>query len=320
VSGASPDMETRPEGPVSTSRYGVPTGIRPTEVPPRLDEVSRTDRMKNRLFKGVLLFSLAIGFVTLITLLVDVAVDGLGHLDWDFVTSFPSSLPDRAGIQSPIVGTVLLMALVALFAVPVGVGAALYLEEYADKERWYNRAIEVNIQNLAAVPSIVYGILGLAFLVRGLDLGRVLLAGALTLTLLVLPIVIIASREAIRAVPDSIREGALALGATRWQMIRRQVLPAATPGIATGSILALSRAIGETAPLILIGAIVFVPFNPDGLFSDFTALPIQIFNWTTRPQEEFKLLAAAAIIVLLALLLTMNAFAIWLRNRYQSRW
>jgi phosphate transport system permease protein len=166
----------------------------------------------------------------------------------------------------------------------------------------------------------VYGILGLAFLVRGLDLGRVLLAGALTLSLLVLPIVIIASREAIRAVPDSIREGALALGATRWQMIRRQVLPAAVPGIATGSILALSRAIGETAPLILIGAIVFVPFNPDGLMSDFTALPIQIFNWTTRPQEEFKLLAAAGIIVLLGLLLTMNAFAIWLRNRYQRKW
>ena len=172
------------------------------------------------------------------------------------------------------------MVLVALFAIPVGVGAAIYLEEYADKDRWYNRAIEVNIQNLAAVPSIVYGILGLAFLVRGLDLGRVLLAGALTLTLLVLPIVIIASREAIRAVPDSIREGALALGATRWQMIRRQVLPAAMPGIATGSILALSRAIGETAPLILIGALTFVPFNPDGLSSPFTALPIQIFNWT----------------------------------------
>jgi phosphate transport system permease protein len=215
---------------------------------------------------------------------------------------------------------VFLMILTALFSIPVGVGAAIYLEEYADKERWYNRAIEINIQNLAAVPSIVYGILGLAFLVRGLDLGRVLLAGALTLTLLVLPIVIIAAREAIRAVPTGIREGALALGATRWQMVRRQILPAAVPGIATGSILALSRAIGETAPLILIGAIVFVPFNPDGLTSAFTALPIQIFNWTTRPQEEFKLLAAAAIIVLLVLLLTMNAFAIWLRNRYQRRW
>ena len=278
------------------------------------------DRVKGALFKATLIFSILIGFATLIALLVDVAGDGLGHLDWDFVSSFPSSLPSRAGIQSPIVGTVLLMVLVALITVPIGVGAAIHLEEYADKQRWYNRAIEVNIQNLAGVPSIVYGILGLAFLVRGLDLGRVLLAGALTLSLLVLPIVIISSREAIRAVPAGIREGALALGATPWQMIQRQILPAAIPGIATGSILALSRAIGETAPLILIGAIVFVPFNPDGLMSEFTALPIQIFNWTTRPQDEFKLLAAAAIIVLLGLLLTMNAFAIWLRNRYQRKW
>jgi phosphate transport system permease protein len=281
---------------------------------------SRQDRVKGRLFQGVLIFSLLIGFVTLMVLLVDVAGDGLGRLSWDFVTSFPSSLPARAGIESPIVGTIYLMVLVALITVPVGVGAALYLEEYADQTRWYNRAIELNIQNLAAVPSIVYGILGLAFLVRGLGLGRVLLAGALTLSLLVLPIVIIAAREAIRSVPPSIREGALALGATRWQTIWRQVLPAAVPGIATGSILALSRAIGETAPLILIGAIVFVPFNPTSLSDPFTALPIQIFNWTTRPQEEFKLLAAAAILVLLALLLTMNAFAIWLRNKYQRRW
>jgi phosphate transport system permease protein len=281
---------------------------------------SRRDRVSGTAFKAVLLFSLLIGFVTLIVLLITVASDGLGKLSWDFITSFPSSLPSRAGIQSPIVGTIYLMILVALITIPIGVGAALYLEEYADRERWYNRAIELNIQNLAAVPSIVYGILGLAFLVRGLDLGRVLLAGALTLSLLVLPIVIIASREAIRAVPPSIREGALALGATRWQMIWRQVLPAAIPGIATGSILALSRAIGETAPLILIGAIVFVPFNPSGLMDQFTALPIQIFNWTTRPQEDFKLLAAAAILVLLGLLLTMNAFAIWLRNKYQRRW
>ncbi len=282
---------------------------------------SQKDRVAGALFKGVLIFSLLIGFVTLIILLVTVASDGLGKLSWDFVTSFPSSLPGRAGIQSPLVGTIYLMVLVAMITVPIGVGAALYLEEYADRRRWYNRAIELNIQNLAAVPSIVYGILGLAFLVRGpIGLGRALLAGALTLSLLVLPIVIIASREAIRAVPPSIREGSLALGATRWQMIWRQVLPAAIPGIATGSILALSRAIGETAPLILIGAIVFVPFNPSGLTDQFTALPIQIFNWTTRPQEEFKLLAAAAILVLLALLLTMNAFAIWLRNKYQRRW
>jgi phosphate transport system permease protein len=285
-----------------------------------VSEPSSKDRVKGAIFHSALLFSLAIGFVTLTLLMVDVIRDGIGHLDWDFVTSFPSSLPGRAGIESPIVGTICLMLIVAAVTIPVGVGAAIYLEEYADKERWYNRVIQINIQNLAAVPSIVYGILGLAFLVRGLSLGRVLLAGGLTLSLLVLPIVIIAAREAIRAVPMGIRKGALALGATRWQMIRRQVLPAAVPGIATGSILALSRAIGETAPLILIGAIVFVPFNPDGLMSEFTALPIQIFNWTTRPQEEFKLLAAAGIIVLLALLLTMNAFAIWIRNRYQRKW
>ncbi len=299
---------------------GAPLGIDTGGGGGGLVDTSRNNRVKSALFKGALLFSLGIGFVTLIALLVNVASDGLSRLSWDFITSFPSSIPSHAGIQSPIVGTIYLMGLVALFAIPVGVGAAIYLEEYADRDRWYNRAIEVNIQNLAAVPSIVYGILGLAFLVRGLALGRVLLAGALILTLLVLPIVIISAREAIRAVPASIREGALALGATRWQMIRRQVLPAAVPGIATGSILALSRAIGETAPLILIGALTFVPFNPDGLSSPFTALPIQIFNWTTRPQDEFKLLAAAAIIVLLVLLLTMNAFAIWIRNRYQRKW
>jgi phosphate transport system permease protein len=307
---------------MSLGRFGYqPAGAVPADGGRRfVGGTSNRDRVKGTLFKSVLLFSLLIGFATLIVLLITVASDGLGHLSWDFITSFPSSLPSRAGIQSPLVGTIYLMLLVALITIPIGVGAALYLEEYADRRRWYNRAIELNIQNLAAVPSIVYGILGLAFLVRGLDLGRVLLAGALTLSLLVLPIVIIASREAIRAVPPSIREGSLALGATRWQTIWRQVLPAAIPGIATGSILALSRAIGETAPLILIGAIVFVPFNPSGLTDQFTALPIQIFNWTTRPQTEFKLLAAAAILVLLALLLTMNAFAIWLRNKYQRRW
>jgi phosphate transport system permease protein len=203
--------------------------------------------------------------------------------------------------------------------VPLGVGTALYLEEYANRERWYNRLLEVNIQNLAAVPSIVYGILGLAFLVRGIGLGRVLLAGALILTLLVLPTVIVASREAIRAVPDSIRQGAYALGATQWQVIYRQVLPASIPGIATGSILALARAIGETAPLLLVGALTFVSFDPTVL-GPYTALPIQIYQWIARPQEEFRLLAAAGIIVLLAILLTMNAFAIWLRNRYQKRW
>jgi phosphate transport system permease protein len=207
--------------------------------------------------------------------------------------------------------------------VPLGVGAALYLEEYASKQRWWNRLIEVNIQNLAAVPSIVYGILGLAFIVRGpLDLGFMLFAGSLTLTLLVLPTVIIASREAIRAVPPSIREGSLALGATQWQTIRHQVLPAAIPGILTGVILAISRAIGEAAPLLLLGAATFVTFDPQPFNADtgWTALPVQIFQLAVRPQEEIREVAAAGIIVMLAVLLLMNSFAIWLRNRYEQKW
>jgi phosphate transport system permease protein len=274
---------------------------------------------KGLLFKGFLFFSLLIGFVTLGVLLVDVFQDGIGQVGSRLLTESPSSSPEFAGARPAILATIYMMGLLILIAVPIGVGTAIHLEEYANKERWYNRVLEINIQNLAAVPSIVYGILGLAFLVRGIGLGRVLLAGAMILTLLVLPTIIIASREAIRAVPNSIRQGGLALGATQWQVIWRQVLPAAAPGMATGSILALSRAIGETAPLILIGAVTFVSFNPT-LLGPFTALPIQIYQWVRLPQPEFKLLAAGAIIVLLAILLTMNAFAIWLRNRYQKRW
>ena len=282
---------------------------------------NRGDLVREALFKSVLIFSLALGIVSLIALLVDVFVEGLPRLDLGLITGMPSSLPVKAGAQSAIVGTLWVISLTALICVPIGVGAAIYLEEYADKERWWNKLIEVNIQNLAAVPSIVYGILGLAFLVRGpLSLGRAVIAGSLTLALLVLPTVIIAAREALRAVPSSIREGSLALGATEWQTIRRQTLPAAIPGVATGVILALSRAIGETAPLIMIGAVTFVTFNPSGITDKFTVLPIQIFNWTSRPQEEFHVLAAAAIVVLLALLLTMNSVAIWLRNRYERKW
>jgi phosphate transport system permease protein len=203
--------------------------------------------------------------------------------------------------------------------VPIGVGTAIYLEEYANKERWYNRLLEINIMNLAAVPSIVYGILGLAFLVRGLNLGRVLLAGAMILTLLVLPTVIIASREALRAVPNSIRQGAFALGATPWQVVWRQVLPAALPGIATGSILALSRALGETAPLIMIGALTYIAFDPT-LLGPFTALPVQIYDWISQSQQEYTLRAAGGIIVLLVILLALNSVAILVRNRYQKRW
>ena len=279
------------------------------------------DRIQGRLFQFAMFFSLAIGIVSLVTLLVQVFVKGSSRLNADLINNMPSSNPDTAGIQSALFGTLWVMGVVAVTCIPIGVGAAVYLEEYANKERWYNRLIELNIQNLAAVPSIVYGILGLAFLVRGFaDLGFTVLAGGLTLSLLVLPIVIISAREAIRAVPDSIRQGSLALGATQWQTIRRQVLPAAIPGIATGTILALSRAIGEAAPLVLLGALTFITFNPEGLDSSFTVLPIQIFNWISRPQEEFKVVAAAAIIVLLLILIAMNAAAIYLRNRYQRKW
>jgi phosphate transport system permease protein len=277
------------------------------------------EKVRGRLFYFLLLVSVAVGFVVLGTLLADVFQKGVPYVDGVLLTNPNSSLPERAGARPAILGTVYMMGLLLLMAVPLGVGTALYLEEYADRNRWYNRLLEINIQNLAAVPSIVYGILGLAFLVRGIGLGRVLLAGALILTLLGLPTVIVASREAIRAVPDSIRQGAYALGATQWQVIYRQVLPASIPGIATGSILALARAIGETAPLLLVGALTFVSFDPTVL-GPFTALPVQIYQWIARPQEEFRLLAAAGIIVLLAILLTMNAFAIWLRNRYQQRW
>ena len=280
----------------------------------------RRGSWRGHLFRAFLLLSLAVAFLTLGTLLVDVARKGIGFVDPLLLSNPPSTNPDIAGAGPAIRATLYLGLLLILFTVPIGVGTAIYLEEYANRERWYNRLLELNIQNLAAVPSIVYGILGLAFLVRGIGLGRILLAGALILTLLVLPTIIIAAREAIRAVPDSIRQGAYALGATQWQVIWRQVLPASIPGIATGSILALSRAIGETAPLLLIGALQYVAFNP-GIFSAFTALPVQIYIWIRLPNEEFRVgLAAAAIIVLLAMLLSMNALAIWLRNKYQRKW
>jgi phosphate transport system permease protein len=272
-----------------------------------------------RLFYAFLLLSLLIGFATLGALLVQVFVDGYKWVDLVLFFEPPSADPQIAGAEPAILATIFLGLLLLAFTVPLGVGTAIYLEEYANRERWYNRLLEVNIQNLAAVPSIVYGILGLAFLVRGIGLGRVLLAGAMILTLLVLPTVIIAAREAIRAVPDSIRQGAYALGATKWQVVWRQVLPGATPGIATGSILALSRGLGETAPLLLVGALTYVSFNPT-ILGEFTALPVQIYQWVARPQDEFRVLAASGIIVLLGILLTLNAFAIWLRNRYERRW
>jgi phosphate transport system permease protein len=272
---------------------------------------------------GFLMFmAVGIAFLGLGVIVYDFAHDGIPVMSWDFLTRFPSRvLPERSGIESAIYGTVYLMIICAALVVPIGTATAIYLEEYADRDRWYNRFIEVNIQNLAAVPSVVYGILGLAFIVRGpLSLGNVLLAGGITLSLLVLPVVIIVAREAIRAVPPSIREGSMALGATQWQTIWRQVLPGSIAGIATGVILALSRAIGETAPLLVVGAAASPRFNPDGLLSDFTALPIQIVTWTQDPNREFVTRAAGAIVVLMCLLLAMNSVAIWLRNRYEQKW
>jgi phosphate transport system permease protein len=285
---------------------------------------ARSQRAKDIGFAVAMLTCLGISVLLLVVLLIDVVSDGAGHLDLDFITSFSSIDAGKSGIEAALMGTIWLMVVCAGFIIPVGVATAVYLEEYADNTKWWNRAIEVNIQNLAAVPSIVYGILGLAFLVRGpLSLGPVVLAGGLTLGLLVLPVVIIAGREAIRAVPPSIREGSMALGATQWQTIWRQVLPAAVPGIATGVILALGRAIGETAPLIVVGAATFLAFNPTGVNDYFTAMPIQIFDWISRPSNDvndYRPLAAAGILLLMILLIAMNSVAIWLRNRYEQKW
>jgi phosphate transport system permease protein len=277
----------------------------------------------NRAFRLFLYATLAVALVGLVALLVDAFVKGEPRLSLSLITDSTSRIADQAGFRQAILGSLWLVGLMALMVIPLGVGAAVYMEEYGRGESRLNRLIEINIQNLAAVPAIVYGILGLAFLVRGpIGLGFMLFAGAITLTLLVLPTVIIAAREAIRAVPPSIREGSLALGATQWQTIRHQVLPAALPGIMTGVILAVSRALGEAAPLLLFGAAIFVtsdpePFNPD---AGWTALPVQIFSLAADPQAELRELAAAGIIIMLAVLILMNSFAIWLRNRYEQKW
>ncbi|MEO3862268.1 phosphate ABC transporter permease PstA [Acrocarpospora sp. B8E8] len=277
--------------------------------------------LKEHLFRIALLSSLAIALIFLGMLLIYVVEEGwprLNSLLWENMPSIRR--PETAGIQSGIIGTLWIISLTALMALPTGILAAVYLEEYADRTRWYNKVIELNISNLAAVPSIVYGILGLGIIARWLQFGFTVMTGAITISLLVLPIVIISAREAIRAVPPSIREGSLALGATQWQTIWRQVLPASIPGIATGSILALSRAIGEAAPFLMLGAATLVRFNPEGVWSSFTVLPLQIYNFISQSREEFHVLAAAAIVALLAILLLMNSVAIWLRNRYQKRW
>ena len=269
-------------------------------------------------FQAAALLVLLIALAALAALIYDVVRDGLPRLSWDFINAYPSRLASRAGIFPALTGSVFVILLTAILALPIGVAAAIYLEEYGRRD-FLARAIELNITNLAAVPSIIYGLLGLWVFVRVMGMGRSVLAGAATLALLALPVVILSTREALRAVPGSIREGSYALGATKWQTIWYQVLPVATPGILTGLILALSRAIGETAPLITMGALTYVTFVPDSIWSPFTVLPIQIFNWVSRPQRDFHANAAAGILVLMALLLTMNAVAIWLRDRYQRK-
>jgi phosphate transport system permease protein len=264
------------------------------------------------------LIGIIVGLVSLVVLLYDSFTDGLPWLSFQFLTSFPSRFPDQAGLIAALTGSIWVIGLTALISFPLGIGAALYLEEYA-KQNWFTSFIQLNIANLAGVPSIVYGILGLGLFVRSMALGRSVLAGALTMTLLILPVIIIASREAIRSIPNSHREGAYALGASQWLVTRRIVLSEAFPGILTGTILSLSRAIGESAPMIAIAALVYVRFVPSGPLDRFTVLPIQIFNWMSLPQNDFRGLAAAGIIVLLAVLLTMNSIAIFIRNRYQRR-
>ena len=272
-----------------------------------------------RAFEILCLVAIIIGLVALVVLLIDVLVRGVGTLSWTFLSSFPSRFPAQAGILAALVGTIWMLFITAAFALPTGIAAAVWLEEIADKRNKLSRIVEVNISNLAGVPSIIYGLLGLGVFVRVFGFGRSILAGSLTMGLLVLPIIIINTREALRAVPSSQREAAYALGATRSQVVWRVVLPAALPGILTGTILALSRAIGETAPLITIGALTFIAFLPTSVFDPFTVLPIQIFNWVSRPQKEFHALAASGIIILLIVLLSMNAFAVFLRDRARRK-
>jgi phosphate transport system permease protein len=269
-------------------------------------------------FQAGALVVLVTALAALATLIGDVWLDGASRISYDFLTGLPSRRASDAGLWPALIGSIFVMAVTAALAVPVGVGAAIYLEEYGGHSR-LARIIDLNIANLAAVPSIVYGLLGLGLFVRAMGMGRSVLAGASTLALLALPVIILSTREALRAVPPSLREGSYALGATKWQTIWHQVLPVAAPGILTGLILALSRSVGETAPLITIGALTYVPFAPDSLWSAFTVLPIQIFNWVSRPQAAFRENAAGGILVLVTLLLAMNASAIWLRDRYQRR-
>ncbi|CAN5802625.1 phosphate ABC transporter permease PstA [soil metagenome] len=272
-----------------------------------------------RSFKALTFLATIAGMIVLAVLLLDIAIDGIPRLNWSFLTTLGSSSPETAGIYSGIVGSVWLISLTALFAVPLGIGAAIYLEEYAG-DNWLNRFVEINISNLAGVPSIVYGLLALGIFVNYLGPltgGTSIISGAAALSLLILPVIIIATRESVRAVPDKVREGGYALGATQWDVVRGHVLPMALPGAMTGTILALSRAIGETAPLIVVGAAGYLSFTPDGPRDRFSAIPIQIYEWAKLPQQGWVAVGAAGIVVLLVVLLLMNSVAVTIRNRSQ---
>jgi phosphate transport system permease protein len=278
--------------------------------------------VRGAIFVAVLMLGLSVALAAIVALLTWAIIAGAPRLDWELFTNAPSTVnPETAGYRTAIIGTLYVIGGVILLIVPLGVGAAVYLEEFANRQLWFNRFIDLNIQNLAGVPSIVFGILGLAFIVRGpLSLGFVAAAGSITLALLVLPTVILASREAIRAVPSSIRDGSLALGATLWQAVSRQVLPAALPGILTGVILSVARAIGEAAPLLLVGAVTFVTFNPSFFEGGYSTLPVMIYNYASRPQEELRVLAAAGVLVILILLTLINSVAVYLRHRFERTW
>ena len=273
----------------------------------------------NKIWKAIFIIATSFALLSLAVLLFRIFSQGLGYLNFDFLTNFASRIPENAGIKAALVGSLWLMAVVAPVSIILGVSTAIYLEEYAKKNK-LNDFIRMNISNLAGVPSIVFGLLGLTIFVRLMDLGKSILAAGFTMSLLILPIIIVAAQEAIRAVPNEQREASYGMGATKWQTIVRVVLPAAIPGILTGSILALSRAIGETAPLVVIGIPVILQFLPTGILDSFTALPMQIFDWAKRPQEEFQFVAAAGIIVLMTVLVCMNSIAVFIRNKFQKRY
>ncbi len=277
------------------------------------------NRLKDQLFKIWGIACTLFGLVLLSVFIGDILIDGIRRIDWEFITNLPSRKAEKSGIYTALMGSIWILLLTTIIAFPIGVAAGIYLEEYSKKNR-FSALLEINISNLAGVPSIIYGLLGLEVFVRIMNLGASVLAGSLTLTLLILPIIIVATREAIKAVPNSIRDASYALGASKWQTIWNQVLPASGGGILTGVILALSRAVGETAPLIVVGALAYVPFAPSNPLDEFSVLPIQIFNWISRPQHGFIENAAAAIIILLLITFIMNGIAVYFRNKWQKKW